>query len=223
MVNRGIFITLEGGEGVGKTSQQSLLAQALRDKSVEVLVTREPGGSPGAEEIRRLLVEGEVGRWTPMSETLLRLAARNDHLVRTIIPALESGTLVICDRFSDSTTAYQGGGLELGTDMVRELSRLVVGEVTPDLTLILDLDVEIGLQRANGRTNGKEGEQQASNHIQRYERMDRDFHERTRQCFLEITAQEPGRCVIIDATQEMDKVHEDIMTAVMERLETRLP
>ncbi|HAQ32874.1 MAG TPA: dTMP kinase, partial [Rhodospirillaceae bacterium] len=141
-MTHGIFITLEGGEGAGKTTQQSLLAKALRAKGLEVLATREPGGSPGAEDIRRLLVEGEVERWTPMSETLLLLAARNDHLARTILPALEKGTCVVCDRFSDSTIAYQGGGMELGANMVRELSGPVVGEMAPDLTLILDIEVE---------------------------------------------------------------------------------
>ena len=217
-MTHGIFITLEGGEGAGKTTQQSLLAKALRAKGLEVLTTREPGGSPGAEDIRRLLVEGEVERWTPMSETLLLLAARNDHLARTILPALEKGTCVVCDRFSDSTVAYQGGGLELGADMVRELSGPVVGEMAPDLTLILDIEVETGLQRAETRVNGEAG-----NHIQRYERMDKEFHERMRQCFLDIAAQEPRRCVIIDAAQEMDKVHGDIMAALNEKLGAQLP
>ena len=217
-MTHGIFITLEGGEGAGKTTQQSLLAKALRAKGLEVLTTREPGGSPGAEDIRRLLVEGEVERWTPMSETLLLLAARNDHLARTILPALEKGTCVVCDRFSDSTVAYQGGGLELGADMVRELSGPVVGEMAPDLTLILDIEVEAGLQRAETRVNGEAG-----NHIQRCERMDKEFHERMRQCFLDIAAQEPGRCVIIDAAQEMDKVHGDIMAALNEKLGAQLP
>lgn len=221
-MTQGIFITLEGGEGTGKTTQQSLLADALRAKGVEVVTTREPGGSPGAEDIRRLLVEGEVGRWTPMSETLLLFAARNDHLARTILPALEKGAWVVCDRFSDSTIAYQGGGMELGVGVVRELSKLVVGETAPDLTLILDLPVETGLQRADSRANG-ESAGKAGNHIQRYERMDKAFHERMRGRFLEIAAQEPSRCVIIDAAGEVETVHKAIMTAVLERLETRIP
>ncbi|MBL6934731.1 MAG: dTMP kinase [Alphaproteobacteria bacterium] len=221
-MTQGIFITLEGGEGTGKTTQQSLLADALRAKGVEVVTTREPGGSPGAEDIRRLLVEGEVGRWTPMSETLLLFAARNDHLARTILPALEKGEWVVCDRFSDSTIAYQGGGMELGAGVVRELSKLVVGETAPDLTLILDLPVETGLQRAQTRAT-EENAKEAGNHIQRYERMDQAFHERMRGCFLEIAAQEPGRCVIIDAAGEVETVHEAIMAAVLERLETRIP
>ena len=214
------------------------MAGALRDKGLEVLATREPGGSAGAEHIRRLLVEGEVGRWTPMSETLLLLAARTDHLARTILPALEKGIWVVCDRFSDSTTAYQGGGLELGTDVVRDLSRLVVGEFAPDLTLILDLDVETGLQRAETRATGENakeegaqgkdtqrdgGKPQDGNHIQRYERMDKAFHERMRRCFLEIAAREPGRCVVIDAAQEVETVHGDIMAAVNGRLGTKIP
>jgi dTMP kinase len=220
-MKHGIFITLEGGEGVGKTTQQSLLAEALRARGVEVLATREPGGSPGAEDIRRLVVEGEVGRWTPMSETLLLLAARNDHLIRTILPALEKRSCVVCDRFSDSTIAYQGGGLELGTDVVRELSKLVVGEIVPDLTLILDMEVAAGLQRVKNRANGKGEKPKDDSQTQRYERMNEAFHKRMRRCFLDIAAQEPDRCVIIDATQKAEKVHEDIMAEMCEKIGTR--
>ncbi len=221
-MTQGIFITLEGGEGTGKTTQQSLLAEALRHKGLEVVTTREPGGSPGAEDIRRLLVEGEVGRWTPMSEALLLFAARNDHLARTILPALEKGAWVVCDRFSDSTIAYQGGGMELGADVVRELSKLAVGDMAPDLTLILDMEVTAGLRRAQIRANG-ENARKVENHIQRYERMDGAFHERMRREFLEITAREPDRCVLIDATGEVEAVHDAIMAAVLERLGTRIP
>jgi len=221
-VKHGNFITLEGGEGAGKTTQQSLIAKALRARGMEVLTTREPGGSPGAEDIRRLVVEGEVGRWTPMSETLLLLAARNDHLTRTILPALEKGSCVVCDRFSDSTIAYQGGGLELGTDVVRELAKLVAGEIVPDLTLILDMEVAAGLQRVKNRTNGEGRKSKDDNQTQRYERMNEAFHERMRRCFLDIAAREPDRCVIIDATQKAEKVHEDIMAEVFEKLGVRL-
>ena len=221
-MKHGIFITLEGGEGAGKTTQQSLIAKAWRAKGVEVLTTREPGGSPGAEDIRQLIVEGEVGRWTPMSETLLLLAARNDHLTRTILPALEKRSCVVCDRFSDSTIAYQGGGLELGANVVRELSKLVVGEIAPDLTLILDIEAAAGLQRAESRANGEGKKSKDDNQTQRYERMNEAFHERMRRCFLDIAAQEPDRCVIIDAAQKVEKVHEDIMTEMNKKLGVRL-
>ena len=187
-----------------------------------MLTTREPGGSPGAEDIRRLVVGGEVERWTPMSETLLLLAARHDHLVRTILPALENGSCVVCDRFSDSTIAYQGGGLELGADVVRELSKLVVGEIAPDLTLILDMEVTAGLQRVKNRANGKGEKPKDDSQTQRYERMSEAFHKRMRRCFLDIAAQEPDRCVIIDATQKAEKVHEDIMAEMCKKIGTRL-
>jgi dTMP kinase len=217
-VTHGIFITLEGGEGAGKTTQQSLLAKALRTKGLEVLTTREPGGSPGAEDIRRLLVEGEVERWTPMSETLLLLAARNDHLARTILPALEKGTCVVCDRFSDSTVAYQGGGLELGADMVRELSGPVVGEMAPDLTLILDIEVEAG---CNGRRLAS---------MERQETIFRDtnawIRSFTNACgsvFSILPRKNQEGALSLIAAQEMDKVHGDIMAALNEKLGAQLP
>ncbi len=207
-MKRGRFITLEGGEGTGKSTQLGLLAEALRERGIEILATREPGGSPGAEDIRRLLVEGEVGRWDPMTETLLHLAARRDHVTRTILPALNSGTWVISDRFADSTLAYQGVGQGLGRERVADLSKIAIHEIVPDLTLILDLAVEAGLKRATGRRGGKH----------RYERMDRAFHERLRQGFLEIAECEPERCAVIDASGSVKKTGRKILETVAERL-----
>jgi len=205
---RGRFITLEGGEGGGKSTQARRLAAALESSVDEVLLTREPGGSPGAEEIRKLLVDGEVHRWDAVTETLLHFAARRDHLINSVEPALARGAWVISDRFADSTMAYQGYGHGVDRAAIASLYRLCVGSLKPDLTLILDLPVDAGLNRAAGRGGGED----------RYERMDRAFHERLRQGFLEIARAEPERCMVIDAAQSEDQVHAQIIAAVRARL-----
>jgi dTMP kinase len=205
---RGRFITLEGGEGTGKSTQVHLLATTLSLAGITVHTTREPGGSTGAEHIRELLVRGEVLRWDPMTESLLHFAARRDHLEKTVRPALARGEWVVCDRFADSTMAYQGFGMGLGRQAVESLYRLVVETFAPDLTLILDLPVEEGLRRAAARAGTDT----------RYERMDASFHERVRGGFQEIAAIEPGRCVLIDARPDVDAVHRAICAAVSERL-----
>ncbi len=204
----GRFITLEGGEGGGKSTQARRLADWLGAQGRDVVLTREPGGAPGAEEIRRLLVDGDVRRWDPLGEALLHFAARRDHLLHTILPGLESGAWVVCDRFADSTSAYQGYGHGVDLAALAQLYRICVGELKPDLTLILDLPVEVGLARAAARGAGED----------RYERMDRDFHERLREGFLEIARREPDRCVIIDASRDEDAVHTAICAAVDARL-----
>ncbi len=204
----GRFITLEGGEGGGKSTQARRLAVMLESEAGEVLLTREPGGSPGAEQIRGLLVDGEVHRWDAITETLLHFAARRDHLVNTVQPALARGAWVISDRFADSTMAYQGFGHGVDRDAIAELYRICVGSLKPDLTLILDLPVEAGLERAAGRGGGED----------RYERMDVAFHERLRQGFLEIARREPARCVVIDAARGEDGVHAQIIAAVRDRM-----
>lgn len=189
-MSKGKFITIEGGEGAGKSTQIAGLVAWLTGQGIQVVATREPGGSPGAEQVRRLLVEGPADRWDATTEALLHFAARRDHLLRTVWPALDAGKWVVSDRFADSTIAYQGYGHGLDLTALRELYRLAVGEFRPDLTLILDLPVEIGLTRAATR-GGKE---------QRYESMQRDFHDRLRRGFLEIAAAEPQRCQVIDAS-----------------------
>lgn len=204
----GRFITLEGGEGGGKSTQARRLAEMLEHETREILLTREPGGSPGAEQIRGLLVDGEVHRWDAVTETLLHFAARRDHLANTVRPALERGVWVISDRFADSTMAYQGYGHGVDRSAIADLYRICVGSLKPDLTLILDLPVEAGLARAAGRGGGED----------RYERMDVAFHERLRQGFLEIARQEPARCVVIDAARSEDEVHAQIIAAVRERM-----
>jgi dTMP kinase len=205
---RGRFITFEGGEGAGKSTQVRLLAEVLVRQGRDVVTTREPGGAPGAEAIRSLLVTGETDRWDARTEALLHSAARRDHLVKTVWPALEAGTWVICDRFADSTIAYQGYGHGLPIDDLDQLTRLTVGEFTPDLTLILDLPVADGLRRAGGRGGPED----------RYERMGMAFHQRLRQGFLDIAARHDLRCVIIDAAKDIEAVHTAVVTAVTSRL-----
>jgi dTMP kinase len=211
--NPGKFITLEGGEGAGKSTQVACLTAFLRAKGIDVCETREPGGTPGAEAIRSLLVEGEPGRWTPMTEALLHSAARSDHLARLIRPMLAAGTWVVCDRFTDSTLAYQGYGHNLGVERITALNDWVSEGLKPDLTLILDISPEDGLARAHRR--GQEGANGAED---RYERMDRSFHDRLRAGFIAIAEAEADRCVIIDAAMDTDKVAARIAAAVGERL-----
>ncbi len=205
---RGSFITLEGGEGAGKSTQISLLAKALRDAGIAVHTTREPGGSPGAEGIRKLLVTGEAGRWDPMSEALLHFAARRDHVEKVIVPKLDAGEWVLSDRFADSTMAYQGYAQGLGRPAVEALYQLTLGDFTPDLTLILDLPVETGLARAAARRDGED----------RYERLGEDFHRRLRDAFHDIAKRAPERCELIDATGELDAVQAALRAAVTRRL-----
>lgn len=201
---RGRFITVEGGEGTGKSTQVRMLAEALRGFGLAVVVTREPGGTTAAEDIRALLVEGAVRRWSPVSETLLHYAARREHLDRTILPALAAGQWVVSDRFADSTMAYQGYGLGLGREFVAGLHRLVVGDLRPDLTLVLDLPVEEGLARASARAGCED----------RYERMDLGFHERVREGFLAIAGDDPERCVVVDARGSPESVAARLLAQV---------
>lgn len=205
----GRFVTVEGGEGAGKSTQLRFLAASLRADGCEVIETREPGGSPGAEAIRALLVNGETERWDGLAETLLHSAARRDHLARTVWPALERGAWVLCDRFADSTLAYQGWGHGVPPADIATVTRLVAGAFKPDLTLILDLPVEVGLARARERGAGGED---------RYERLGVDFHRRLREGFLAIAAAEPGRCAVIDATRPLEEVRDAIRAEVARRL-----
>lgn len=204
---RGLFITFEGGEGTGKSTQARLLAAALTTGGREVLLTREPGGSPGAEEIRELLVSGAQDRWPPLAETLLFYAARADHLERVIRPALTDGKVVICDRFSDSTRAYQGAARRGDPALIDLLDKTVVGATQPDLTLVLDLPVEEGLSRAASRGGAA-----------RFESFDSDFHARLRAAYLAIAKANPSRCAVIDAQGTPDTVHARITAAVTQRL-----
>jgi dTMP kinase len=207
---RGRFITFEGGEGGGKSTQSKLLLPWLREQGVDAMATREPGGSPGAERIRELLVTGTTDRWTPTTEVLLHYAARQDHIKQTIEPALASGRWVICDRFFDSTLAYQGYGHGVALDFIETLRSAVVGDrYGPDLTLILDLPAAEGLQRSQSRVNTE----------RRYESMPIEFHQRLRDGFQAIARQEPERCRIIDARQGIDAVQNQIRAVISKRFE----
>ena len=207
----GCFVTFEGGEGSGKSTNLGILAEALEKIGHTVVTTREPGGSKGAEQVRRLLVEGTADRWDEVTEALLHCAARRDHVTRLIRPALDRGDWVISDRFADSTMAYQGYGHGLGRKMIEKLHRYTIGDLKPNLTLILDLPVETGLSRA-GTRGGDET---------RHERMDGGFHQRLRDGFLDIAARESDRCIVIDAAQEIDSVQQAIRQAVADRLGVR--
>lgn len=205
---RGKFISLEGGEGAGKSTQAKLLQAKLERRGRAVVLTREPGGSPGAEDIRRILVEGEPERWTPLAETLLFLAARADHVARLIEPELAGGAWVISDRFADSTFVYQGIARGLGLERVRRLQQASLGDFAPDLTIVLDLDPREGLARAAKRHPGEN----------RFERFDAAFHARLREGFRAIAAAEPERCALLDASRDEGAVAAGIWRIVMERL-----
>ena len=207
-MDNGLFITLEGGEGVGKSTQVRLLGEALEARGIATLLTREPGGAPSAEHIREILLDSTLGPWEPMTEALLHFAARREHLTRSIRPALEVGRWVVSDRFADSTTAYQGYAGDLGADAVTALYKIVLGDFAPDLTLILDLPVPVGLERAAARTESRD----------RYEQMDPGFHERVRAGYLDIARQEPERCILIDASGSIADTQNAIWTAVEQRL-----
>jgi dTMP kinase len=208
---RGTFITLEGGEGVGKSTQMRHLIARLQSRGVEAISTREPGGSPGAEILRDLLLSGMIKDLGPKAEAILFAAARIDHIDHTIAPALAANKWVVCDRFADSTRAYQGalGGLDPG--FLRALERVTVGETRPDLTLILDLPPEIGLARAAARR----GAGQASD---RFEGEGLAFHEALRKAYLAIAAAEPERCVLVDADHSEEEVAQAIWDTVSYRL-----
>ena len=206
-MTRGRFITLEGGEGAGKTVQAARLCDALEARGVETVLTREPGGSPGAEEIRRLLVSGPVERWEPLAEAMLHAAARRDHLLHTIEPALERGLWVISDRFVDSMIVYQGYGQGADIDVLERISALSLGDFAPDLTVVLDIPVAEGLRRAGKRSGSN-----------RYERMGTEFHERVRRGFLARAEADRKRYAVVDATEDPDAVGRAILRGVLERL-----
>lgn len=210
---RGIFITFEGGEGAGKSTQIGMLADALREAGREVLVTREPGGSPGAEAVRHVLLSGAAEPFGPAMEAVLFAAARSDHVEQVIRPAVEAGKVVLCDRFMDSSRVYQGVTGNLSLDFMRSLEEAAINGMVPDLTLILDLPAEEGMRRANAR-RGDGG-------ADRFEKETMDVHRRRRDAFLEIARAEPERCRVIDAGQEMNLVSADIINEVARLFETQ--
>jgi len=201
----GIFVTFEGGEGSGKSTQIKLLADALTAQGHRVVQTREPGGTPEAEALRTLLVNGDTGRWSAEAEALLNYAARDSHLEKIIRPALASGQTILCDRFMDSTRAYQGyaGGCDMR--LLDALETSIVAETRPNLTLIFDLDPADGLARTKARNDGYED---------RYERKGVAFHQALRRGFLKIAEGDPARCRVIDATGSVEAVAERVKKAL---------
>ncbi|MEQ8664170.1 MAG: dTMP kinase [Rhodospirillales bacterium] len=208
------FITFEGGEGSGKSTQLARAAGWLERHGIDVLRTREPGGAPSAELIRSLLVEGTTDRWQPVTEVLLHAAARTEHLAATVRPALAAGSWVLSDRFADSTRAYQGYGHGVALEIIDQVHAATTGPVIPDLTLVFDVSVATGLARAGRRAES------ASNAAaeDRYERMGQAFHDRVRDGFQAIARENPGRCVVIDAEMDEDAVHAATIAAIAERL-----
>lgn len=212
MAPRGLFITLEGGEGTGKTTQIARLADALRADGREVITTREPGGTPEAEKIRHLLVHREGGDWTPMAECLLLFAGRQMHVETLIKPAMARGAIVISDRFADSTRAYQGYGHNMDLGVIEQINTLSLGDFRPDLTFVFDIDVKEGLGRSGRRLSAENSAED------RFEQLDIAFHERMRQGYLAIARNEPKRCVVIDAAVPMDTIAAQLIQNVREQL-----
>ncbi len=208
---RGRLITLEGGEGAGKSTQARLLAEHLTSSGLEVVVTREPGGSELAEKIRDLILDPATPAHSQLAEALLFSAARADHLDALIRPALDRGRWVICDRFSDSTRVYQGAVGGLAGEVVSQLDALVVGPTQPDLTIVIDIDPVVGLARVTNRRAGAEP-------ADRYEARTTDYHQRLRDGFLTIARAEPLRCIVVDGFQSVDDLARDIRGHVDARL-----
>lgn len=208
----GRFITFEGGEGAGKSTQAKLLCEKLEKQGVRTLLTREPGGTPRAEAIREILLSGKAKPLGPMGEALLFYVARDSHLELTIRPALKRGSWVVCDRFHDSTRAYQGAAGGVSVSALDALEYIVVGETVPDLTLILDLPPEEGLKRVQSRSEASGGD------ADRFEDMSLRYHRNLRKEFLDIATAAPDRCVVIDAQDTADAVANAVWSAVVQRL-----
>lgn len=206
-MGRARFISFEGGEGSGKSSHCRRFTEWMRAQGHEVVATREPGGTPGAEEIRALLVQGDAQRWEPMTEALLHFAARRDHVGKVIQPALARGAWVVSDRFVDSTMAYQGYAHGLGAEPINLLRKLVLGDFAPGLTVLFDVPVELGLQRAGKRVTADA----------RYESMGSAFHARVREGFLAVARAEPERIVVVDSSRPVAEVADAVQAAVRAR------
>lgn len=212
-MKQGLFITFEGGEGAGKSTQVQCLAKALETLGHQVIVTREPGGTQGAESIRNLLVQGSVDKWLPESELLLHFAARADHAARLIKPALDKGDIVICDRFTDSTYAYQAYGHGLPTESIGNIDAIATGNLTPDITFLLDITPQKGIKRASKRKNDEN----------RYENMDFAFHERVHEGFLQLAAQHAKRYTVLDATDSVENISQRIIEVVTNHPKIGIP
>ena len=203
----GQFITFEGGEGSGKSSQIKILKSKLIDKGIDVVCTREPGGTPSAEILRELVTTGEVNKWEPMTEALLMFASRYEHTKNLIIPSLENGKWVLCDRFYHSTYAYQGLGHGLGLEAMEALKKISIGEIEPDLVFFLDIDPMEGIKRTMGRHTNED----------RFEKMDISFHTKLRDAFLGFSKTYSENSVVINAGQEINKISDIIFEEIEKR------
>jgi dTMP kinase len=212
---RGLFITFEGGEGAGKSTQIGRLAVRLRRKGYDVVVTREPGGSPGAEALRHIILSGAAEPFGPRMEAILFAAARSDHVEQVIRPAVERGAIVLCDRFLDSSRVYQGAGGESELAFVNALGRIALNGLEPDLTPIFDVDPELGLKRAAQRRGVEAAD--------RFEKETLEIHRVRRAAFLAIAQEEPDRCVVIDAAASEEEVEDRVTDAVFAIIEERRP
>ncbi|MBN9254637.1 MULTISPECIES: dTMP kinase [unclassified Mesorhizobium] len=213
---RGFFITFEGGEGAGKSTQIERLARKMRAKKYDIVVTREPGGSPGAEAVRHVLLSGAAEPFGAKMEAFLFAAARSDHVEQVIRPAVERGAIVLCDRFMDSSRVYQGvtGGIDV--DFMDALEQVAINGMVPDMTLIFDIDPAEGLRRATVRRGGEAG-------ADRFEKETLAIHRKRREAFLAIAAAEPDRCIVIDASGDPDMVENVVTATVFAALEARTP
>lgn len=211
----GKFITFEGGEGTGKSTQIKLLAEYIKQKHKDVITTKEPGGTEVGQEIRKLLVCGDKDKFDALAEALLYFADRHIHMVQKVWPEMEKGAWVLSDRFADSTVAYQyyGYNKRLSKEVINELYRIAVGDFRPDLTIVLDIDPKIGLERSFNKAKNMEIKEL------RFEGRELEFHNNLRQGFLQIAKEEPERCVVLDANKTIEKLHADVVRVVEERLE----
>ena len=214
--NKGVFISFEGGEGGGKSTQIKLLAEKLEKAGQQVVVTREPGGTREAEKIRELLVQRDGGNWSETAECLLFFAARTMHVRDLIKPALDAGKVVLCDRFTDSTRAYQSYGHGFSLETLEAIKEISIGEFEPDITLILDIDPRAGIGRSTGRN--AQIRKNESETEDRFERLDLSFHERLREGYLNIAKNNPERCFVLDASKNIEDLSKDIQRIVLSRL-----
>lgn len=217
----GKFITIEGLDGCGKSTQLAKLADFLRGQGMDVVITREPGGTPIGDRIRALLLDSATSGLSPITEMALMFAARAQHLEELILPALAQGKIVLCDRFTDSTEAYQGGGRELGSGPVLELHRALCGDIRPDLTLLMDTDASLSVVRARRRNRDRSSANRDEPNENRFEQESRAFFERVRAAYLAIARREPGRVILIDARGTPDATHQAIVRALEPRLKLR--
>ena len=216
-LHRGKFITFEGLDGCGKSTQAEKLAEVLREQGFQVLVTREPGGTATGEKIRHLLLDTSTAGLSPFAELALMFASRAQHIEEVIQPALAQGQVVLCDRFTDSTEAYQGGGRKLGSEPVLALHRILCGDLKPELTILMDSDVAASVERARRRNRRRDPTGRGQNE-NRFEQESRAFFGRVRNTYLAIAAREPGRVVVVDARGSADKTHAQIVKAVRRKL-----